>query len=83
MSRDLFAIMGFDGHLKTINPAWEATLGFDEATLLSRPFPEQVHPDDHGAVEASSNACAAVSRSPGSRTASGTPTVRGGGSLGA
>jgi PAS domain S-box-containing protein len=50
MSRDLFAIMGFDGHLKGINPAWQATLGFDEATLLSRPFPEQVHPDDHAAV---------------------------------
>jgi PAS domain S-box-containing protein len=50
MSRDLFAIMGFDGHLRAINPAWEATLGLDTATLLSLPFPEQVHPDDHDAV---------------------------------
>jgi PAS domain S-box-containing protein len=46
MSRDLLAVMGFDGTLEAINPAWEATLGFDEATLLARPFPEQVHPDD-------------------------------------
>ncbi|MBC4019326.1 hybrid sensor histidine kinase/response regulator [Siccirubricoccus deserti] len=52
MSRDLFAVMGFDGRLKAINPAWENTLGFDEATLLVRPFPEQVHPGDHAAVEA-------------------------------
>ena len=52
MSRDLFAVMGFDGHLKAINPAWETTLGRDAATLLSLPFPEQVHPDDHDAVRA-------------------------------
>ncbi|HEX8126604.1 MAG TPA: PAS domain S-box protein [Allosphingosinicella sp.] len=52
MSHDLFAIMGFDGYLKAINPAWEATLGFDEATLLAMDFPKQVHPDDHEAVGA-------------------------------
>jgi PAS domain S-box-containing protein len=51
MSRDLFAIMGFDGHLKAINPAWESTLGRDTETLLSMSFREQVHPDDHGAVQ--------------------------------
>jgi PAS domain S-box-containing protein len=52
MSRDLFAIMGFDGYLKAINPAWEATLGFDEASLLAMDFPKQVHPDDHERVAA-------------------------------
>ena len=52
MSRDLFAIMGFDGRLKAINPAWEQTLGIDATTLLTMPFPEQVHPDDHAAVSA-------------------------------
>ena len=52
MSHDLFAIMGFDGYLKAINPAWEATLGFDEATLLAMDFPKQVHPDDHEQVGA-------------------------------
>ncbi|HEV7255271.1 MAG TPA: PAS domain-containing protein [Mesorhizobium sp.] len=50
MSRDLFAIMGFDGYLKAVNPAWEQTLGFDEATLLARDFGRQVHPDDHASV---------------------------------
>jgi PAS domain S-box-containing protein len=52
MSRDLFAIMGFDGFLKATNPAWEATLGIDEATLLAMDFPQQVHPDDHPKVGA-------------------------------
>lgn len=52
MSRDLFAIMGFDGQLKAINPAWEKTLGRDIATLLALPFRDHVHPDDHAAVEA-------------------------------
>jgi PAS domain S-box-containing protein len=52
MSRDLLAIMGFDGFLKAINPAWEATLGRDTATLLALSFREQVHPDDHEAVGA-------------------------------
>jgi PAS domain S-box-containing protein len=51
-SPNLLAVMGFDGYLKAINPAWEATLGFDEATLLALPFWEQVHPDDHAAVGA-------------------------------
>jgi PAS domain S-box-containing protein len=52
MSHDLFAIMGFDGYLKAINPAWEATLGSDEAALLAMDFSKQVHPDDHGKVVA-------------------------------
>jgi PAS domain-containing protein len=51
MSRDLFAIMAFDGHLKAINPAWEATLGHTSETLLALSFKEQVHPDDYAAVE--------------------------------
>ena len=50
MSSDLFAIMDFDGHLRAINPAWSATLGYDEATLLSRDATVQVHPDDQEAL---------------------------------
>jgi PAS domain S-box-containing protein len=52
MSRDLLAIMGFDGFLKAINPAWEATLGRNTDDLLALSFREQVHPDDHEAVGA-------------------------------
>jgi len=52
MSRDLFAVMGFDGRLKAINPAWETTLGQDAETLLALSFRDQVHPQDHASVEA-------------------------------
>ena len=50
MSSDLFAIMDFDGHLRAVNPAWWATLGYDEATLLSRDATVPVHPDDQQAL---------------------------------
>jgi PAS domain S-box-containing protein len=50
MSSDLFAIMDFDGHLRAINPAWSATLGYDEATLLSLDASAHVHPDDLDAL---------------------------------
>jgi PAS domain S-box-containing protein len=50
MSSDLFAIMDFNGQLRAINPAWTATLGYDEATLLSRGARVQVHPDDQEAL---------------------------------
>ena len=46
MSSDLFAIMDFDGHLRAINPAWTATLGFEQRDLLTRDARVQVHPDD-------------------------------------
>lgn len=46
LSHDLLAVAGFDGMLKRINPAWTRVLGYDEATLLSMPFPTLIHPDD-------------------------------------
>ena len=50
LSNDLFAVAGFDGYLKTINPAWERLLGYSQAELLSRPFAAIIHPDDHAAA---------------------------------
>ncbi len=50
MSGDLFAVAGFDGYLKTINPAWSRLLGYSEDELLARPFVEIVHPDDRAAA---------------------------------
>jgi PAS domain S-box-containing protein len=43
---DMVCILGFNGHFKRLNPAWERTLGFTREELMSRPFIEFVHPDD-------------------------------------
>ncbi|KQP83211.1 PAS domain S-box protein [Methylobacterium sp. Leaf117] len=44
---DLMGTAGLDGYLKTVNPAWELTLGWSEAELLSRPFAVLIDPADH------------------------------------
>jgi PAS domain S-box-containing protein len=52
LSNDLFLTAGFDGLVKRVNPAWERTLGWTPAELLSLPFIELVHPDDRVQTEA-------------------------------
>ena len=49
LSSDLLYIAGVDGVVRTINPAFEHTLGFTRKELLSKPFVELVHPDDREA----------------------------------
>lgn len=46
MSRDLFGVATFDGHLKSINPAWSRQLNRPIEELLARPFAEIIHTDD-------------------------------------
>ena len=46
LSQDMVCILGFDGYLKDINPAWEKTLGFTKAYLLSFPLIDLIHPSD-------------------------------------
>ncbi len=50
LSNDLFAVAGFDGYLKTINPAWERLLGHPREALLAKRFSTWIHPDDLRAV---------------------------------
>ena len=49
-TNDLMGIAGQDGYLKSVNPAWSRLLGYDEATLLARPFLDFVAEADHPRV---------------------------------
>ena len=59
LSQDLICIAGLDGYLKYVNPAWERTLGYTQEELLSRPFLDFIHPDDHARNDAEVEALAA------------------------
>jgi len=46
LSPDLLTVVSYDGRLERINPSWTRVLGWDEQTLLSRPYVEILHPDE-------------------------------------
>jgi PAS domain S-box-containing protein len=47
ISQDLICIAGMDGYFKYVNPAWERLLGYSREELLTRPFLDFIHPEDH------------------------------------
>jgi PAS domain S-box-containing protein len=46
ISRDLYVVMGRDGHYRNVNPAWRIELGYEVSDLVGLGFEELVHPDD-------------------------------------
>jgi len=47
LSLDLFCIADFNGYFRRINANFTRVLGHPESELLSRPFLDFIHPDDH------------------------------------
>lgn len=46
LSPDLLTVVDYEGNLQRVNPSWTRVLGYDEQTLLSRPYAEILHPDE-------------------------------------
>jgi diguanylate cyclase (GGDEF)-like protein/PAS domain S-box-containing protein len=51
LSLDMISTAGFDGCFKSVNPAFERTLGYRPDELVGRPFMDFVHPDDRERTE--------------------------------
>lgn len=51
LSLDMISIVGFDGCFKSVNPAFERTLGYRPDELVGRSFLDFVHPNDREKTE--------------------------------
>jgi diguanylate cyclase (GGDEF)-like protein/PAS domain S-box-containing protein len=51
LSLDMISIAGFDGRFKSVNPAFERTLGYRPDELVGHPFLDFVHPGDRERTE--------------------------------
>jgi PAS domain S-box-containing protein len=50
ITRDLLAVLKFDGSVTFLNSSWEGILGYRREELMSKPYIEYVHPDDRAAT---------------------------------
>lgn len=46
LSSDLLGVVGFDGLLRTVNPAWQRVLDRPSEEILGRPLLDLIHPED-------------------------------------
>jgi len=44
---DMMVVAGFDGYFKRVSPKWTELLGWTQEELVSQPYLDFVHPDDH------------------------------------
>jgi PAS domain S-box-containing protein len=51
VSQDLLIVADANGNLRSINPAWTATLGWSEGDLLGKTFEWLCHPDDRARTQ--------------------------------
>ncbi|CAN5333221.1 PAS domain-containing protein [soil metagenome] len=51
-SRDLLALLSFDGTFRAVNPAWGVTLGYDTEAMVGRSYLDYIWPDDVAVLKA-------------------------------
>ena len=52
LSPDILGVLNADGFMESSNPAWQATLGWNEEEVAGTPFLDFIHPDDRASTEA-------------------------------
>ncbi len=63
-SQDLFVLCDLSGTIRSVNPAWTASLGFRIEDIVGTPFEALVHPDDLPLARAQFAACLNEHRHP-------------------
>ena len=50
-SSDLCCLIGIDGYLQQVNPAWQTLLGWSTSELMAQPWLTFVHPEEIGSTQ--------------------------------